>query len=271
MSADTSAASTPIGLDPGLVGAGAIVFGVGPGIGLECARLLCSLGAHVACVDVDGARADAAAEALRPEPGAATALVCDVRRPDSIRHGVRRAIDALGRLDVVINVVGHGGPAGPVVDITDGVWSDVLEINLDHQFFVAREVLRPMIEARRGSLVFISSVNALASSPLRAAYGVAKAGLVSLARTLAIETAPYGVRVNTVAPGATRTPRRQHLAEGELAAVYRAEIPLGRLAEPIEVARAATFLASDLAGYITGETLVIDGGASVKYCLPAGN
>jgi 3-oxoacyl-[acyl-carrier protein] reductase len=268
---ETAATSLPAGLDPGLVGAGAIVFGVGPGIGLECARLLCSLGANVACVDVDGGRAEAAAEALGPQPGEATALVCDVLSPESVRNAVGQAVDALGRIDVAINVVGHGGPPGRIVDITDDVWTDVRRINLDHQFVVAREVLRPMIAARRGSLVFISSVNALASSPMRAVYGVAKAGLVSLAKTLAIETAEYGIRVNTVAPGPTRTPRRQHLAEGDLAALYRAEIPLGRLAEPYEVARAATFLASDLAAYITGETLVIDGGASVKYFLPAGN
>jgi NAD(P)-dependent dehydrogenase (short-subunit alcohol dehydrogenase family) len=263
--------SLPTGLDPGLLGSGAIVFGVGPGIGLECARLLCSLGANVACVDIDHGRASAAASALESQPGEATALVCDVLRTDSVREVVDRAVDAFGRLDVAINVVGHGGPPGRVADITDDVWTDVMRINLDHQFVVAREVLRPMIAARRGSMVFISSVNALASSPMRAVYGVAKAGLVSLAKTLAIETAEYGVRVNTVAPGPTRTPRRQHLAEGDLADVYRAAIPLGRLAEPYEVARAATFLASDLAAYITGETLVIDGGASVKYPLPAGN
>jgi NAD(P)-dependent dehydrogenase (short-subunit alcohol dehydrogenase family) len=165
---ETEAAPAPIGLDPGLAGSGAVVFGVGPGIGLECARLLGSLGANVACVDLDQERAEAAAEVLRPLPGKPAALSCDVRRPDSVRHAVDEAVSALGRIDVVINVVGHGGPPGRVVDITDDVWTDMLRINLDHQFVVAREVLRPMIAARRGSLVFISSVNALASSPLRA-------------------------------------------------------------------------------------------------------
>lgn len=263
--------AAPVGLEPGLAGSGAIVFGVGPGIGLECARLLCALGANVACADIDPGRARAAAGELAAQPGKATALVCDVLRPESVRAAVDEAASAFGRLDVAINVVGHGGPSGTIADMTDEVWTDVMRINLDHHFVVARELLRPMIAARRGSMVFISSVNALAASPMRAVYGVAKAGLVSLAKTLAIEVAEYGVRVNTVAPGPTRTPRRHHLAEGELAGVYRAAIPLGRLAEPYEVARAATFLASDLAAYITGETLVIDGGASVKYPLPAGN
>ncbi|MQA08942.1 MAG: SDR family oxidoreductase [Pseudonocardiaceae bacterium] len=267
----SAAVTVPAGLDPGLGGSKAVVFGVGPGIGLECVRLLGSLGASIACVDLDQTRAREAAEELVPCQGAGVPVVCDVRESAGVRRAVGEAVDALGGLDVVLNVVGHGGPAGAVVDMPDEVWSDMLRINLEHQFLVAREVLRPMIAQRRGSIVLISSVNALGSSPLRAAYGVAKAGLVSLARTLAIEAAEYGVRVNTVAPGATRTPRRRHLAEGELAAMYREEIPLGRLAEPHEVARAAMFLASELSSFITGETLVVDGGASVKYCLPAGN
>lgn len=260
-----------VGLDSGLDGARAIVFGVGPGIGLECVRLLASLGANIACVDIDPNRADSAVQELASCRGNGVAISCDVREPSEVKGVVGEVVSALGGIDTVINVVGHGGPAGPVVDISDKTWTDLMRTNLEHHFFVSREVMRPMIAQRRGTIVLISSVNALASSPQRAVYGVAKAGLVSLARTLAIEAAEYGVRVNTVAPGATRTPRRQHLAAGELAGIYRAEIPLGRLAEPDEIARAATFLASDLSSYITGETLVIDGGASVKYCLPAGN
>lgn len=258
-------------LDPGLAGSRTVVVGVGPGIGLECVRLLGASGAHVACVDLDPDRAAAAAAELTDRPGHAAALVGDVRRSEEVEQLIGEAVETLGGLDIMINVVGHGGPAGTVADMPDEVWAEVLDINLHNQFLVARAALKPMIAQRRGSIVFISSVNALGSSPVRAAYGVAKAGLVSLARSLAIETAEYGVRVNTVAPGPTRTPRRQHLAEGSLAELYRAEIPLGRLAEPYEVARAAGFLASDLASYITGETLVIDGGASVKYCVPAGN
>ncbi|WP_199434809.1 SDR family NAD(P)-dependent oxidoreductase [Qaidamihabitans albus] len=269
---DTAAtAPLPGSVDPGLSGARAAIFGVGPGIGLECVRVLGALGAHVACVDLDPDRADAAAAEFDRWPGEGFALAADVCDRDDAERVVADATDALGGLDVVINVVGHGGPAVPVADMPDDVWTDVLRINLDHHFYVTRAAMRSMIAQRRGSIVLISSVNALGSSPQRAVYGIAKAGLISLAKSLAIEAAEHGIRVNTVAPGATRTPRRQHLAEGDLAAVYRDSIPLGRLAEPQEVARAAMFLASDLASYITGETLVIDGGASVKYCLPAGN
>ncbi|MBX6354849.1 MAG: SDR family oxidoreductase [Micromonosporaceae bacterium] len=255
--------------DPGLRGATAMVFGVGPGIGLECVRVLGALGARVACVDIRPEVARAAVGAL--VPGAGLALTCDVRQPAQVAAAVRATTGKFGRIDVVVNVVGIGGPAGPVIDITDQTWHEIRTLNLDHQFIVAREVLRPMKAAGKGSLVFISSVNALGSSPVRAVYGIAKAGVESLAKSLAIEMAQYGIRVNTVAPGATRTPRRQHLAEGALGELYRAEIPLGRLAEPYEVARAVAFLASDLASYVTGATLVVDGGASSRYCLPAGN
>lgn len=255
----------------GLAGASAVVVGAGPGIGLECVRALGRFGAHVACVDIDADRAAAAAAELAACEGEGAAFVCDVRDTGQVDAVVDKVATARGSVDVLINVVGHGGPAGLAADMPDTVWKDVLQINLDHQFAVARAALRRMIAQRHGSIVFISSVNALGSSPQRAVYGVAKAGLVSLAKSLAIEAAPHGVRVNTVAPGATRTPRRQHLAEGKLAAVYREAIPLGRLAEPGEIARAAVFLASDMASYVTGETLVVDGGASVKYCLPAGN
>ncbi|MFI6344182.1 SDR family NAD(P)-dependent oxidoreductase [Streptomyces sp. NPDC050560] len=271
MTDDAAASTAPVGLDPGLAGSRAVVFGVGPGIGLECVRLLAALGADVACVDVEPDRAAEAAAALAEYPGSGTPLTCDVRRPEQVGRVVDETVAALGGIDVMINVVGHGGPAGPVAEMPDDVWRDVRTLNLDQHFLVAREVLRPMVARRRGSIVLISSINAFGSSPLRAAYGVAKAGIVSMARSLAIENAPYGVRVNTVAPGPTRTPRRRHLAEGELADVYRTSIPLGRLAEPYEVARAAVFLASDLAGYVTGETLVMDGGATVKYSVPAGN
>lgn len=168
------------------------MFGVGPGIGLECVRLLGRLGANVGCVDLDQVRAGEAAGEFASCQGDGVPVVCDVREPADVRRAVGEAIERLGGIDVVINVVGHGGPAGPIADMPDDVWSDVLRINLEHQFVVAREVLRPMIAQRHGSIVLISSVNALGSSPLRAAYGVAKAGLVSLARTLAIEAAEYG-------------------------------------------------------------------------------
>lgn len=255
--------------DPGLSGRHALVVGAGQGIGLATARLLAGLGARVGLVDVDADRAGAALEHL-DGPGH-LALGADVRRPEEVTRLASRVAEEAGPLDVLVNVVGIGGPAGPTVEMTESVWDEVLELNLRQQFLVARAFLPAMQARGRGSVVAVSSINATMSSPLRAAYGVAKAGLDSLVRTLAIEAAPSGVRVNAVRPGATASPRRAHLAAGELGALYRREIPLGRVAEPTDVANAVVFLASDLAGHITGTSLVIDGGSTIRYSQPAGN
>ena len=255
--------------DPGLAGRRAVVVGVGPGIGLETARLLAAVGAQVGVVDVDGERAEAACELL---PGSGhVAFTADVRRSEAVTDLVRQVGGALGPPDVLVDVVGIGGPPHGVAELPDQVWDDVLDLNLRQQFLVLRGFFAGMVERGRGSIVAVSSINAVMSSPLRAAYGVAKAGLDSLVRTLAIEGAPAGVRANSVRPGSTLTPRRLHLAEGELGELYRREIPLGRIAEPVDVANGIVFLAGDLARHVTGTSLVIDGGSTVRYSQPAGN
>jgi NAD(P)-dependent dehydrogenase (short-subunit alcohol dehydrogenase family) len=255
--------------DTGLAGRCAVVVGVGPGIGLETARLLAGLGARVGVVDVDQERADTARDLL---PGSAhRSFTADVRRTEAVAGLVREVEGSLGSPDVLVDVVGIGGPPHPVAELPDAVWDDLLDINLRQQFLVLRGFFSGMARRGSGSIVAVSSINAVMSSPLRAAYGVAKAGLDSLVRTLAIEGAGAGVRANSVRPGSTLTPRRLHLAEGELGELYRREIPLGRLAEPVDVANAVVFLASDLARHITGTSLVVDGGSTVRYSQPAGN
>jgi 3-oxoacyl-[acyl-carrier protein] reductase len=262
-------APAPAAFDPGLAGRRALVVGAGQGIGLETAMLLAGLGAEVGLVDVDAERA-AAARSRLPGDGH-RAFRADVRRRDDVAVLAEQVASELGEVDVLVNVVGIGGPACEFAALDEPLWDEVLDLNLRQQFLVARVFLPGMLARRRGSIVVVSSINATMSSPLRAAYGVAKAGLDSLVRTVAIEAASAGVRVNSVRPGATASPRRRHLAEGELGVLYRREIPLGRVAEPVDVANAVVFLASDLARHITGTSLVIDGGSTVKYSQPAGN
>lgn len=266
----TPQGSTSAGsFDPGLAGRAALVVGAGSGIGRETASLLSRVGARVGVVDIEPGRVKDTVAAL--DGSGHAAFVADVRRSEQVRRLAEQVGEELGDVDVLVNAVGIGGPAAPVTSVEENVWDDLLDINLRQQFLVARAFFPAMTRRRRGSLVAISSVNAITSSPLRVAYGVAKAGLDSLIRTLAIEGAPFGVRANSVRPGATLTPRRLHLGQGELGELYRREIPLGRIAEPIDVANAVVFLASDLARHITGESLVIDGGSSITYCQPAGN
>lgn len=259
----------PPAFDPGLRGRRALVVGVGPGIGLETATLLHRVGATVGLVDVDPARAEAARSALGGDGH--RAFQADVRDAQSVARLVREVEAELGPVDVLVNVVGIGGPPAPVGAIAVDAFDQVLDLNLRQQFLVANAFLPGMIDRRRGSIVAISSINATASSPQRAVYGIAKAGLDSLVRTIAIEGAPHGVRANSVRPGATRTPRRQHLAEGPLGEHYRREIPTGRLGEPVDVANLVVFLASDLASHITGVHVTIDGGSTIRYSQPAGN
>lgn len=255
--------------DPGLAGRRAVVIGGGQGIGLETASLLGKVGAHVGVVDLDAERAGSALAVLKGSGHAA--FGADVRSRAEVESLTEQVRTDLGELDVLVNVVGIGGPAGEVSTLDESVWDEVLAVNLRQQFLVARAFAPGMLARGRGSIVVVSSINAIMSSPLRAAYGAAKAGLDSLVRTLAIEAGPSGVRVNSVRPGATASPRRLHLAEGELGAQYRREIPLGRVAEPADVANAVVFLASDLARHVTGTSLVVDGGSTVRYSQPAGN
>jgi 3-oxoacyl-[acyl-carrier protein] reductase len=261
--------TVPPAFDPGLGGRRALVVGVGPGIGLETARLLDQLGCTIGLVDIDLTRAETARSALGNH-GHHT-FMADVRDAEAVASLVTAVNAQLGPVDVLVNVVGIGGPAAAVADMEPDSFDEVLGLNLRQQFLVANGFLPGMIDRKHGSIVVISSINATASSPQRAAYGIAKAGLDSLVRTMAIEGAPHGVRANSVRPGATRTPRRQHLSEGALGELYQREIPIGRLGEPIDVANLVVFLASDLARHITGVHVTIDGGSTIRYSQPAGN
>ncbi|GAA5144955.1 glucose 1-dehydrogenase [Microbacterium pseudoresistens] len=261
--------TTPQAFAPGLAGRRVLVIGSGPGIGLETARTFAALGARIGVVDIDPGRADDAVAALDGEGHAG--FECDVRDAAGVQELMAAVVGSFGLPDVLVNVVGIGGPARGVGETDVELWDEIIGLNLRQQFLVAQAFLPAMMERGSGSVVVISSINAQQSSPLRIPYGVAKAGLDSLVRSLAIEAAPHGVRVNSVRPGSTRTPRRLHLAEGELGELYRREIPIGRLAEPVDVANLVVFLASDLSRHITGEHVVIDGGSTIRYSQPAGN
>jgi 3-oxoacyl-[acyl-carrier protein] reductase len=236
----------------------AFVAGVGSGIGSACVRALTAGGARVSCFDLD---ADAAASA-----GGELALVGDARRLEDVRTAVDSAVDALGPIDVAVDVIGETR-WGRTVELDDGAWDESFDLVLRHFFNLARVAGRHMAEHGGGAMVAIASVSGLRSAPLHGPYGAAKAGLMSLVRTLAVELARDGVRVNAVAPGAVLTPRVKAMMSEERRAVSAAQVPLGRHATPDEIADAVAFLASDQASYITGHTLVVDGGATAQFPL----
>jgi NAD(P)-dependent dehydrogenase (short-subunit alcohol dehydrogenase family) len=249
-------------LDLGLGGKHAFVAGVGDGIGSACVRTLAAAGARVSCFDLDGEVAWAAAA----QANDAFACTGDARRLADVQAAVDAAVDTLGPIAVAVDVIGEAR-WGHTIDLDDESWDESFDMVLRHFYNLARVAGRHMVAQGAGAIVAIASVSGLRSAPLHGPYGAAKAGLMSLVRTLAVELARDQVRVNAVAPGAVLTPRVAALMSEERQAESAASIPLGRLAAPDDIAHAVAFLASDLASYITGQTIVVDGGATAQFPL----
>jgi len=258
----TSADDSPVPSYPDLLrmdGRGVVVVGAGQGNGRQSAHALASVGARVLCVDVD----ETLAREVAAEVGG-VACVADARTSEGVDAIVEQAERELGRLDGLVDIVGMARWS-PLVDTTDEDWDWVFGMVLRHAFLLARRAGAVMARQGRGAMVFVASVSGLSSAPLHAPYGAAKAGLMSLVRTAAVELGPSGVRANAIAPGSVNTPRIRRQRE-EAGAPPRAAIePLGHSAETSDIASAALFPVSDLSRHVTGHTLVVDGGASALF------
>ena len=216
----------------------AVVTGGVSGIGAAIARALSSCGANVHIFDVRG----------NPPVDVSDSSV------------VEAAFARTPAPDVVMVNAGMGGPA-ELTSTTDEVWQRTIAINLTGAFHTIRAAARRMIPRRRGAIVLTASTNSYDGEPLLTAYNASKAGLLGILHTAAAELGPHGIRVNAVCPGLIRTPLTEtHFSNPELLKEYFRQIPLGRGGEAAEVAATALFLASDLASYITGATLFVDGG-----------
>lgn len=259
--------------DLGLDGKSALVAGAGQGIGRATAMRLAGAGASVACMDVETDRRDAVVEELRSLGAPAVPITGDLLNRAEVRAAVAATVEAFGGIDVAVDIVGVAR-WNRALDLTDDDWDASFDLVLRHVFFLAQEAGGVMADpdrgGRGGAIVSIASISGLFAAPSHAAYGAAKAGLISLTKTFAVELAAHGVRVNAVAPGAVRTPRVLEHLTPEREAESAKSIPLGRMAEPDDIAKAVLFLCSDLASYVTGQTLVVDGGASVKFPLSLG-
>jgi NAD(P)-dependent dehydrogenase (short-subunit alcohol dehydrogenase family) len=240
------------------------VIGAGQGIGRQATHALAGAGARLACVDLEPDRAaDIAAEV------GAVALIGDGTKRDDVARMFDDAVTQLGGLDGVVDIIGMAQYA-EIVDMSDDEWNWHHDIVLRHAFLAMQHGGRAMGDAG-GVMVFIASVSGITSAPRHAAYGAAKAGLMSLVRTGAVELGPHGIRVNAVAPGVVWTPRVSGYLGEEGRVQNEANTPLRRVAQPADIAAAILFLASDLAGYVTGQTLVVDGGVGAKFPYPMGN
>ncbi|MFB7505656.1 SDR family NAD(P)-dependent oxidoreductase [Streptomyces broussonetiae] len=239
-------------------GHGVLVTGAARGIGAAVARRLAEEGGLVLLTDRDLPEAGRAAVSLRQQGLVAEALACDVADRLSVQAAVAHAVAAFGSLDVLVNCAAHCTPDAPLFeDDPDEAWARDLDITLTGVQRCCRAALPHLAASGRGAIVSIGSVNGLQDFGNHA-YSAAKAGLSSLTRTLAGHAAARGVRVNLVAPGTVRTSAWEGRAD-ELDAI-RTLYPLGRIGEPEDIAAAVAFLASRDAAWITGTTLVVDGG-----------
>jgi NAD(P)-dependent dehydrogenase (short-subunit alcohol dehydrogenase family) len=251
----------------GLRGKHAAIIGGGLGIGRASAELLSQAGAAVAVVDIERQRAEAVARALEAAGGRAVALSADVLDAPRGAEVLREAADQLGGLEVLVNVVGRS-TYKPLLEMDDAHFALDLDRNMGYVFRVCRAFANRLVErGEGGAIVNIASVAGLQGAPGNAGYGAAKAALISLTRSMAVEWAEYGIRVNCVAPGIVATDHwlesRGEAAAGE-ASRRSATVPLGRLGRQEEVANAVLFLASEMSSYITGQALVLDGGRGVR-------
>ncbi|NLF12380.1 MAG: SDR family oxidoreductase, partial [Anaerolineaceae bacterium] len=189
--------------------------------------------------------------------GRALAVRADVTRPADAEAIVQAAVETFGRLDILVNNAGTY-PSADIVDMDEAQWDLVLAVNLKGTFLCSQAAVRRMIAQGRGTIVNVASVDAKTRTTGNAHYAAAKAGVISFTRTLACEMAPHGIRVNAVAPGWIATKTLKAKSDRWKRAIE--EIPVGRLGTPEDVAEAVLFLVSDVAGYITGEVLDVNGG-----------
>src|SRR5436305_2693440 len=245
-----------------LAGKAALISGAGGGICRAIAIAFAEAGASVACVDIDGAAAEETAQLVKQVGGRAVAQVCDVAKEDATRAAATAAHGAFGRLDILVSGAAPHDAGGSVVEVSLAEWQQVVDINLTGSFLLSRAVLPHMIAGGGGSIIFIASQLGRVGSAGRAAYCATKGALIQLAKVMAIDHAAQNIRVNTLSPGAVETQRTLN-RYGSFAAANEAiggKHLLGRLGRPDEIAGAAVYLASDMASFVTGSDLLVDGG-----------
>ena len=248
----------------------AVVTGAGAGIGRAVAKGLAVEGARVAALDVSGAAAREVAEAITAAGGEAIGLAVDVRSAEAVAAAMEETTSVFGGIDVLANIAGVVR-YGAVPDFSEEDWDLVLDTNLKGTFLTAKYAIPRMTERGGGAIVNTASAQAFASQPSVAAYSASKGAIVAMTRTLALDHAADGIRVNCVCPGSVETPMLRYGAEyfdlgdpAETMQQWGRQHPLGKLIQPEDVAKLFLFLASDDASAITGAPYLIDAGLTAR-------
>ena len=251
-----------------LFGAGSV--GPGWGNGKATAVLFARNGAHVACVDVNRAAAQETVDIIQGEGGAATAFACDVMNSETVKEIVDAVVGQHGRIDVLHNNVGFATMGGPI-ELDEAAWRRTIDLNVTSCFITCKHVLPHMLQRRSGAIVNVSSVAAIRYTGYPyVAYYAAKAAVNNFTMGLALQYAKDGIRVNAVMPGLMNTPlifqqiSGQYANAEEMVKARDAACPMGRMGTAWDIAKAALFLASDDAEYITGVSLPVDGGLTCR-------
>lgn len=249
----------------------AVLIGAARGIGRGVADVLAEAGAELAIASMNPASAEQAAAAIRAAGGKARSFAVDATRAPDMERFAGEVLGALGGVDILVNCVGdHIGkpvvarPGREEAGMSESEWHHIVDLNLTQAFTACRAFGPQLLKQKRGTVINLSGVAALRARPERSAYGAAKAALVAFTESTALEWAPYGVRVNSIAPGLFPDPAQ--ISAADLAARQaraRNDIPLQRVGRLREVGFLSLYLASDAADFVTGQTFCIDGGASI--------
>ena len=245
-----------------LQGKKAVVTGAKGGIGKAVAILLAHSGADVAVVDkiIDDGQLEAVAHDIRSVGRQSIAIQADVQDKADVVCFFRQSLDDFGSIDILVNCAGIVSTS-KIIDMPEEEWDQTLDVNLKGIFLSCQAAAQHMVKRRSGNIINIASEFGLRAAIDRGAYCASKAGVINLTRVLAVELAEFNIRVNAVAPGVIKTPMSwRYWEDPELLKKSESKIPMGRLGTPEEVGSAALFLASDASSYITGQTLLVDGG-----------
>ncbi len=244
-----------------------IITGAGSGIGRATAILFAQEGARVVVADINASSGSETVTQISKNGGDSIFVEVDVSGELDVRGMIKTAIKEFGKLDVLFNNAGIEGPSGPIWKTSESEWNRLFDVNLKAIFYGCKYAIPVMKKNGKGSIINTSSELALVGSQQVPVYSASKGGIIALTKSLALQCASYKIRVNCICPGPIMTPLlKSGWQEEELQRMAK-DIPIGRLGEPLDIAYAALYLASDDSTFMTGASLIVDGGATLSWGL----